>query len=131
VVVVIGSREFTRKDWVDKFLARLADETLIISGGAKSGVDLWVKEYCEANPRRVSYKEIPVTRAEWELVGNYAGPLRNEVIMFHVSLFKKRGVSVAVVAFSEVGENGVLTPGTLTAILAARKYALPVYIYTT
>lgn len=47
-IAVIGSRDFKDRNWVNKILMKelAGTDTSVISGGA-SGVDTWVKEFCD------------------------------------------------------------------------------------
>jgi hypothetical protein len=128
-VAVVGSRDFKKPKWVKTFLSRLKDGTVIVSGGAKRGVDLWVKEYCLAHKERVHYKEIPVEDFEWDIDKGIAGPDRNEVLLFLMSV-KQRRYPTHTVIFANIDE-GVITPGSKSVVSIAQKMGLPHTLYTT
>lgn len=76
IVVITGGRLFTDK----AFVWRHMDEQLealgitgVVNGRAKTGVDQFVHEWCEA--RGIPERPYP---ADWDTHGEAAGPIRNQ-----------------------------------------------------
>lgn len=68
---VVGSRAFPHLDAVRAFIATLAPETVVVTGGA-AGVDRAVERAARAR-----HLAVEVRRAQWYRYGNAAGRIRN------------------------------------------------------
>lgn len=112
-VAIIGSRGFTRLDWVQRWLEdRYPLGTVIVSGGAR-GVDQEAADYA----RYLGY-DIEVIRAAWDgPQGKAAGKERNWDIIERAD---------EVVAFWDGQSNG-----TAHAIAAAVALGKPVQVFST
>jgi hypothetical protein len=105
---IVGSQGFVRLDLVRKFVAKLPNDAVVVSGGAV-GPDTIAEE--SARSRGLTTKVIP---AKWNELGKGAGMARNPAII---------GQADKVVAFWD-GKS----PGTRNAISLARKAGKPLLI---
>jgi hypothetical protein len=108
-VAFIGSRTFPAPDLVARFVAKLPEGAVVVSGGAR-GVDTWAEEAA-----KVRGIETLIFHADWDGLGRKAGPIRNEKIIANVDW---------VVAFWDGTSRG-----TLNAIYLATRAGLPVEIF--
>lgn len=131
VIAIVGSREYSKKHHVTKFLERLRDETIVVSGGAKAGIDRWVKEtIAKQHQGRLFYKEFGVTDQEWKVFGKPAGPIRNECLVFYMSLMERKNIKGHTIIFANyLLDKQMYTPGSNNVILLAKKYDVPHSIY--
>lgn len=74
-VAIVGSRDYPHERSVRRFVRGLAQETVVISGGAR-GVDTWAEQ--EAVAIGISTN---VILADWETLGKSAGIKRNYAIV--------------------------------------------------
>jgi hypothetical protein len=114
MLCISGSRTFKDPDKMRRklegFLNLLDPEAEIAVGCAKSGVDLWVREWAKDNDHPYT-----VFKADWDKLGRSAGPVRNKQ-MVHFS--------DAVVAFWNGSSNG--TGGTISL---ARDWRNLLFVY--
>jgi hypothetical protein len=71
ILAIVGSRTFNNYDMFCKYVNKIKNIKLIISGGAK-GADAFAKRYAEEN--NIPLKEY---LADWDRYGKRAGYLRN------------------------------------------------------
>ena len=74
-IAIVGSRNFYPMSLVEKFIATLPDDAIVVSGGA-SGVDSWAEVY--AKQRGLQTEIYP---AMWSTYGKSAGFRRNADIV--------------------------------------------------
>ena len=108
-IAIVGSRHFPRLDLVEAFVASLAPETVVISGGAQG-----VEDAAE-RAARARGLEVIVFHADWKAYGRQAGPMRNPEIVAQADRF---------VAFWDGRSQG-----TLDTIVQAVNANLPVEIF--
>jgi hypothetical protein len=106
---IVGSRHFPSREVVQSFLRSLAQDTVIVSGGAE-GVDSWSVEI-----GRLLGMKTRVFEADWRRHGRKAGPIRNGEIVRNID---------ELVAFWD-GESR----GTLNTIALATEAGLPMRIF--
>lgn len=75
LLAVVGSRQFARREDVDQFIHATDASTVIVTGCAKDGVDLWAREAARRFGRILVIVEAP-----WTVHGRRAGPMRNPVV---------------------------------------------------
>lgn len=102
VIAIVGSRFFTRLDWVDTFVNRLPKGTIVVSGGAQ-GVDTQAKE--TAKKRGLRYKPFHIEGWEWEMLGKAVAAIRNEAIVRFVKRFRGRVFIFAMTVNGELEEK--------------------------
>lgn len=124
VVAVVGSREFTRLDWVTRFVSSLKDGTIVVSGGAR-GVDTAAKEEALRQRKRLHYKEFAVENFEWKLIGKHAGHDRNGDIVRYVE--RNNGV---VVIFAVKKGIDAKKGGSYDDVAWCERLGVPYYLYT-
>lgn len=103
-VAIVGSRRFTSLGKVQKYVASLPKDTVVISGGAP-GVD----RIAENAARRLGL-EVVVYPAQWDVYGKMAGVIRNSQIV---------EAADRVVAFWDMKSSG--TKDTLDKARKAKK----------
>lgn len=74
-VAVVGSRDFSDMEMVKRFIRALAEDTVVISGGAR-GVDSVAEG--EAGKRDLAVEIYP---ADWAKYGKRAGYIRNMIMV--------------------------------------------------
>jgi uncharacterized NAD-dependent epimerase/dehydratase family protein len=107
-VAIVGSRDYLHRDWVENYVNALPDGTTVVSGGAP-GVDRWA-EYAAAQRGL----KVWVERADWEMYGGAAGPIRNTALV---------ALADRLVAFWDGKSRG-----TADTIRKARAAGLPVEV---
>jgi predicted Rossmann fold nucleotide-binding protein DprA/Smf involved in DNA uptake len=107
-IAIIGSRRFPSAQVVKAFVAKLPDDSVVVSGGA-AGVDTWAEE--AARDRGL---QTLVLHADWDGLGREAGPIRNAEIIANAD---------TVVAFWDGKSRG-----TLNTLVQAREAGLPITI---
>lgn len=70
-IAIVGSRDYPRRQDVIDFVNTLADDVIVVTGGA-AGVDTWAEEAARARKLRVT-----VFYPQWKLWGKAAGFRRN------------------------------------------------------
>lgn len=105
-VAIIGSRDWTDRKAIADAIDDLPDDAIVITGCCPTGVDQMVLDYCFAVGRVCTRSFAP-----WKRRGNYAGPLRNEVI---------EAIADRVIAFDQGG------PGTRNCVGHFRRSNKPV-----
>jgi len=105
---IVGSRNFGNLELVRRFVSRLQDDDIVVSGGAR-GVDATAARFARARGLKVE-EYIP----DWEKLGKAAGYIRNKDIVNNSDIL---------VAFW----NGT-SKGTEHSILIARKAKKKVFI---
>lgn len=112
-VIIAGSRDITRRDWVDQamaeFIKQFGAPTQIVSGGAR-GADALGVDWAIAN--KVPFKYF---LADWDRYGRLAGHIRN------LEMAKYADGLCAI-------WNGH-SRGTANMIHNARTYKLKVYVF--
>lgn len=108
-IAIIGSRNFAAPDLVRAYVAALPRGCLVVSGAAV-GVDTWAEEAAEA-----ASLESLIFHADWDGLGQRAGPIRNEQII---------AAADAVVAFWDGKSRG-----TLNALYLAEEKGIPITIF--
>lgn len=106
---VIGSRNFPAPEVVRGYVAGLPSDCIVVSGAA-AGVDTWAEEAAEA-----AGIVTLIFHADWEGLGQRAGPIRNEQII---------AAAGEIVAFW----NGK-SRGTLNALSLAKKKGIATTIF--
>lgn len=109
-IAIVGSRAFADKQAFLTFACALGDDTEIVSGGARSGPDMWAREFAQA--MGCPYTEFP---ADWSKYGRRAGALRNQQIVDYAD---------EVVAFWDG-----TSPGTEITIDMARRAGKPCRVF--
>lgn len=74
-IAIVGSRTYPDERAVREFVRSLPEGTIIVSGGA-AGVDTWA-----AKAARKRGLKVVEHRADWEALGDVAGPIRNTAIV--------------------------------------------------
>lgn len=80
-IAVTGGRDYTNRDKVTEIFEKMLKALkmpLIIVGCCETGLDLFVREFCEANKDRLNHI---VCEADWNKYGKAAGPKRNTVMV--------------------------------------------------
>lgn len=121
VIAIVGSRDFDKIEWVEKFVAKLPGKKIIVSGGAR-GVDKAAKRAADFYGHH--YKPFHVEDFEWELLGKGVGLFRNSQLIDYVRKYK----GVVIIFANNV--NGVLTPGSKNVKDYCEKTNVPYTIYT-
>lgn len=115
-VIVCGDRNWKRMDIIERELAKLPKDTVIIHGAAK-GADTLGKFVAEKLGLKVinDGKGFP---AEWKRYGKAAGPIRNQqmidegrpdmVLAFHENINESRGTKDMVARATGVGIKVVI-----------------------
>jgi len=107
-VAIVGSRNFPGLHRVDKFVAGLPDDCVVVSGGAR-GVDS--RAQAAATARGLT---VIVHHADWETYGKRAGFMRNSKIV--------EGCDYLVAFWDEQSK------GTQDSIQKARRAGIPISI---
>lgn len=110
-VAIVGSRRFPSPDAVNRFVANLPADSIVVSGGAP-GVDSWAEEAA-----RQHGLGIQIFAADWDGLGRKAGPIRNAQIIAHAD---------ELVAFWDGKSRG-----TLNTVVQAREAGRPVRVFDT
>ncbi|HSY22343.1 MAG TPA: SLOG family protein [Polyangiaceae bacterium] len=108
-IAIVGSRDFPDLDMVRRYVARLPQDTVIVSGGAP-GPDTVAENMADK-----LFLSKSIHKADWTRNGRAAGPIRNALVIEDCE---------ALVAFWD----GV-SPGTLDIIRKAVKSGKPVRIF--
>lgn len=108
-IAVVGSRHFSSKDVVARYIAALPTGTVVISGGAV-GVDTWAIEAAQASGLATQ-----VFQADWDNLGRRAGPIRNAEIV---------AAADEIVAFWDGKSRG-----TLNTVVQASRSGKPVKVF--
>ena len=108
-VAIVGSRAFPDPDKVRHLIRRLPYDTIVVTGDADAGVDVWVREEARALGLVVEVYE-----ADWKTHGRRAGFLRNGVVVEN---------SEFMFAFWDE-----VSPGTADAAYQAQSAGLPVVV---
>lgn len=74
-VAIVGSRGYSSEQQVRRYVAALAEDTVIVSGGAR-GVDTWALDEARRRGMRVV-----LHRPDWGRYGKRAGFVRNSLIV--------------------------------------------------
>lgn len=127
VLGVIGSRKFTKLSWIDTFVFKTKENTIIVSGGA-SGADTAAEVAAIAHKRR--FKAFRIEDWEWEelapLVEHKAriAHIRNELLVRYVLSY-----GGAVIIFSE-DVKGQVNGGSKNAMSWCTILRVPYVIIT-
>lgn len=113
-VIICGDRNWTDKDMIKKYIKILPKGTLIIQGECR-GADLLAKQ----SAKELGYPVTECYRANWELHGLEAGPIRNRRM-----LKEKPNL---VVAFHD---NLICSKGTKDMLNAARKAGVKAFVFS-
>jgi hypothetical protein len=81
-IAVTGGRDYPNRTRANQVLSSamkaLTGRLLIIVGCCETGLDLYVREFCEAHPNELNHV---VCKADWKQYGKAAGPKRNTVMV--------------------------------------------------
>jgi len=80
-IAVTGGRDYPNRDKVTEIFEKMLKalkHPFIIVGDCETGLDLYVREFCEANKHRLNHA---VFEADWPKYGKAAGPKRNTVMV--------------------------------------------------
>ncbi len=95
VIVVTGGRKFSNRGLVFQMMNSAPYKpNLIIDGGALTGVDEWVRQWCVQY--QVDHLMIP---AKWNKYDRAAGPKRNVVMAEMTKKFGDSGKKIACLSF--------------------------------
>lgn len=81
-IAVTGGRDYPNRAKADevmgKALKALSGRLFVIVGDCETGLDLYVREFCEAHKSQLNHA---VFEADWPKYGKAAGPKRNTVMV--------------------------------------------------
>jgi hypothetical protein len=81
-IAVTGGRDYPNRAMADQVMEKavtaLAGRLLVIVGCCETGLDLYVRDFCDANKHRLQHV---VCKADWTKYGKAAGPKRNTVMV--------------------------------------------------
>ena len=115
--LVCGSRTFTDKDKLDRYLKVLPVPEAFISGMA-TGADLLSALWCQEHWPTTSLLKYPVSPADWKHFGFAAGPLRNRRMAVE-------GKPTLILAFPS--DPNKISDGTVSMINIGLELKIPTY----
>ena len=122
VVAIVGSRAFSRLDWVRTFVTKLPTNRIIVSGGAL-GVDTMARKCAVIHKHH--YKPFHIEDFEWSLLGRSVGQFRNTQLVDYVKRWNG-----TVVIFADKLSNGLLTPGSQGVKNYCEKQGVPYTVFS-
>lgn len=118
-VVFTGDRNWTNKRKVEQTCDKLPPGTIIVVGDC-SGLDYLITEYGKSKGL-----EVKVYKAQWNVYGLAAGPLRNKLMNRFIEIENEKPDMIF--AFHNNIEK---SKGTINTLNIGRKSGIPCYLFT-
>ena len=75
-VLIAGGRNFTDKDFMDKYMSKYLGQVSVVISGTAKGADRLGEKWAQSNG--ISVERFP---AQWSRYGGAAGPIRNQEML--------------------------------------------------